>query len=274
MRQKRSHIGCLFWVALILLVVVIFLFNRPKIDQVLKSTGLSNLVSKQTTEPALPTITRTSPKPELPSGAGPRANPGSPQTPGQPEKTRPPSSSPASNTPSQNKTTSQRQPVSKQDTGPNVKSPASSQSPQKVITQQFQLYFVKIGAAGRPVLAPVSEKINFVDDPLTKTFESLLQGVTAGGHSDGLRSLIPDGTKLLSATVRNGTAYLDFNDRFRFNSYGVEGYNVQLEQVVYTATQFQTVKRVQILLDGKIRRFLASEGVSIDKPLERSSFTG
>lgn len=275
MKRKRSHVGCLFWVALILLVIVVFLFNRPKIAQVLKTTGLTTLVTKKPKQPTAPSVTRTplvQTKPEV------TLQPGAPQGPGGAARPSGPSDNTGRPTPTGNST----QPASgKQENGSTSSgSSAGSASgrsvtpPSKVLTRQFELYFVKVSANGNAVLTPTSQKIEFVDSPLTKTFDSLLQGVPSNSGSNGLRSLIPEGTKLLSASVRDGTAYLDFNDRFRFNPYGVQGYDAQLKQVVYTATQFQTVRRVQILLDGKVRRFLASEGIPIDKPLDRSSFSG
>lgn len=273
MKQKRSHIGCLFWVALILLVLVVFLFNRPRIDQVIKSTGLSNLITKQAPERKSPLVQRSpqvDTKPPVtvePGPGGGTANPsgsGGTQSPNEPVKSPPEKSTPKS-------VTKQTVPTR---TTPGTGVSTSGGGKPRVVSRQYQLFFVKVDSNGRPVLAATEQTIDFVDSPLTKTFDTLLQGVSSKDSGDGIRTLIPEGTKLLSASVRNGTAYLDFNDRFRFNSYGVEGYNAQLEQVVFTATQFNTVKRVQILLDGKVRKYLAPEGIAIDKPLDRSSFSG
>jgi spore germination protein GerM len=85
-------------------------------------------------------------------------------------------------------------------------------------------------------------------------------------------TLIPAGTKLLSAKVSGGVAYLNFNENFEINTYGVEGYIHQLEQIVYTATAFSTVNSVQFLIEGQKRDYLGSEGQWIGSPLSRSSF--
>ena len=61
--------------------------------------------------------------------------------------------------------------------------------------------------------------------------------------------------------MKDGTAYLDFSEAFRFNSLGKEGLSAQLQQVVYSATEFSTVKRVQILLEGKTADYLGPEGL-------------
>ena len=85
-------------------------------------------------------------------------------------------------------------------------------------------------------------------------------------------SLIPEGTKLLGASVKNGVATLNFNENFEFNTIGVEGYIGQLMQIVYTATEFSTVKSVQFLIEGQHKDYLGSEGQWIGSPLARSSF--
>jgi spore germination protein GerM len=85
-------------------------------------------------------------------------------------------------------------------------------------------------------------------------------------------SLVAPAARLRKAQVKDGTAYLDFSEDFRFNSLGKEGLSAQLEQVVYSATEFPTVKRVQILLEGKTEDYLGPEGLFIGKPLSRDSF--
>ena len=44
---------------------------------------------------------------------------------------------------------------------------------------------------------------------------------------------------------------MDFNESFRFNPQGLEALNAQLRQVVYAATEFPSVKEVQVLIEGK-----------------------
>ncbi|MFP4563356.1 MAG: hypothetical protein ACLFRY_08590, partial [Spirochaetia bacterium] len=46
MKKKRSSIGCLFWLALILLVAVIFLFNRKTIVTVIRKTGFDSILTR------------------------------------------------------------------------------------------------------------------------------------------------------------------------------------------------------------------------------------
>jgi spore germination protein GerM len=81
-------------------------------------------------------------------------------------------------------------------------------------------------------------------------------------------TLIPEGTRLLSAMVRGQTAYLNFNEEFQFNTYGMEGYAAQIRQVIWTATEFSTVADVQILIEGRRLDYLG-ESIPIGSPLNR-----
>jgi spore germination protein GerM len=118
----------------------------------------------------------------------------------------------------------------------------------------------------------ISRTITKNDSPLTGNIQLLLAGPNASERSKGCRSLIPDGTRLLSASVRDGVALLNFSEEFEYNRVGVEGYLGQLMQIVYTATEFSTVNSVQFLIDGQKKEYLGSEGVWIGSPLSRSSF--
>lgn len=109
------------------------------------------------------------------------------------------------------------------------------------------------------------------DSPLAEAIGALMTGPSESYRKRGYSSLIPQGTKLLSATIRGGTAYLSFSDQFQFNTYGIEGVAAQLRQIVWTATEFDTVKDVQILIEGRRVDYLGSEGIWIGSPIGRSS---
>ena len=100
----------------------------------------------------------------------------------------------------------------------------------------------------------------------------LLQGLTPSEIEKEFLTLIPKDTKLLSAKVQDKIAYLNFNEAFRFNTFGQEGSIAQIEQIVFTATEFSTVDKVQFLIEGKVIEYLGSEGVYIARPLDRNSF--
>lgn len=138
-------------------------------------------------------------------------------------------------------------------------------------TVAAKICFVAIDSDGPVIRKEVNRQVA-KDSPLTESLNSLLTGPSAMESKTGCRTLIPAGTKLYSAVVKNGTATLNFSEEFEFNTYGVEGYLGQLMQIVYTATNFSTVQNVQILIEGEKKEYLGSEGVWIGSPLSRASF--
>ena len=140
-------------------------------------------------------------------------------------------------------------------------------------TTEVQLCFVNIDGDGSVVRQVIKRKVPKSDSPLTTSINLLLQGPDSTKSAErNCMTLIPTGTKLLSAKVSGGVAYLNFNEAFEINTYGVEGYIHQLEQIVFTATSFSTVNSVQFLIEGQKRDYLGSEGQWIGSPLSRSSF--
>lgn len=139
-------------------------------------------------------------------------------------------------------------------------------------TRDAVLYFISVDNSGTLVREKIIRQVKKTDSPLTMAINSLLTGPTTGENQKGIISLIPAGTKLLSATVKNGTAVLNFNESFQFNTKGIEGCRGQLMQIVYTATEFSTVDNVQFLIEGQRKEFLGTEGIRIGYPLTRASF--
>lgn len=143
----------------------------------------------------------------------------------------------------------------------------------KKTTVDLQLCFVIIDGNGSVTRKLVKRTVTKNDSPLVTAVNELLKGPdTSLSAEKNCMSVIPEGTKLLSAKVQNGVAYLSFNEKFEINAYGVEGYINQLMQVVYTATSFPTVNSVQFLIDGQKQDYLGPEGQWIGSPLSRNSF--
>lgn len=150
---------------------------------------------------------------------------------------------------------------------PQKTSPAQNVS--QSATRTATLYFVSIGADGSVNRQAVKRQLAKSDSPLTDAIKALLAGPVPGEKN--AMSLIPSGSKLIGASVKDGVATLNFNENFEFNTYGVEGSIGQLMQIVYTATEFSTVKSVQFLIEGEKKEYLGSEGQWIGTPLARSS---
>jgi spore germination protein GerM len=132
------------------------------------------------------------------------------------------------------------------------------------------LYLVQVDPDGTILRTRVTRNIPVTGSPLVDALNVLLQGPSVEENSRGLISLIPRGTRVLSAAVRSSTAYINFNENFLFNEYGVEGYAGQLRQIVWTVTEFSNVKDVQILIEGRRMDYLG-ESIWIGSPIGRES---
>ncbi|MGL1894533.1 MAG: GerMN domain-containing protein [Spirochaetaceae bacterium] len=137
------------------------------------------------------------------------------------------------------------------------------------VKKKIRLFFIKVNDDGEIVLKSVLKSIYVGKSPLSKTLERLLVGPDTQDINRGLLTLVPDGAVVLSISIKDGVAYLNFNEMFRFNSLGVEGYIAQIKQIVYTATEYESVDSVQFSIDGAIQEYLGPEGVYIGRPISR-----
>ncbi|MCQ2577191.1 MAG: GerMN domain-containing protein [Treponema sp.] len=135
----------------------------------------------------------------------------------------------------------------------------------------LSLCFISIAPDGSINPKVITRSVNKSDSPLTEAIRLIIAGPDkmASAEKD-LMSLIPKGSKLIGASVKDGVATLNFNDEFAINTDGEEGFKAQLMQVVYTATSFSTVKSVQFLIEGEKVDFLG-QGHWVGTPLTRNS---
>ena len=166
----------------------------------------------------------------------------------------------------------QERPAAKEKPKTTVSAPVKESVQEKTAVRRARLHFLSIKPDGTTALLPVDRELPQSDSPLRDAVLALLGGPDAREKDRGLVSMIPAETRLRSATVKSRTAYLDFSESFRFTAGGVEGLTAELRQVVSTATEFPTVDKVQILIEGQKVQYLGTEGVRIDEPLSRASF--
>jgi spore germination protein GerM len=140
-------------------------------------------------------------------------------------------------------------------------------------SKNSRVYFSKLSNDEKLILVGVNRNIIYDNTPLTETIKILLNGPSNNEKSSDLITNIPNNTKLISIWIKNNTAYINFSNEFQYNSYGKDSTITQIKQVVYTATEFSNVKYVQILINGKIKKYLGGEGILIEKPFSRSDFS-
>lgn len=141
-------------------------------------------------------------------------------------------------------------------------------------TMNIKLYFMVLKAGGYFERKEVVRTMKKSDSPLVDSINALIAGPNSSEKDVGCRTLVSSGTRLLSASIRNGVATLNFNSALeQQKDAGIEGLRGQLEQIVYTATAFPTVDSVQFLIEGEKKSFFeGGEGVWIGTPLNRNSF--
>jgi spore germination protein GerM len=133
------------------------------------------------------------------------------------------------------------------------------------------LYFIQLDAEGTILHSPVSRSLPNSDTPLEDAVKALLDGPSLEEQQQGLISLIPSGTNLLSLMIRLETAYINLSEDFLYTPYGSEAYTAQLQQLVWTATEFPTIKDVQLLIEGKKLDYLG-DITWIGSPIGRDAF--
>jgi germination protein M len=238
-RDRRSSRGCLFWAVLAVVILSIAVAARKPLEE-----AFGRLFGRQ--KQAAPTVVVAPPAPQPVEPARPLAPPATSPSPAQPAQAP---------------------------RGTKTETPVITVAPpEKPPVRKARLFFATVGEDGKILLKGVIRPIPTSDSPLRDTLQTLMAGPTSPEMNQGLLTMIPGGARLRSVTVRGDTAYVDFSESFRFSTLGREGLNAQLQQVVYAATEFPTVKRVQILIEGARVQYLGPEGIRIDAPLTRSSF--
>ncbi|HWI54912.1 MAG TPA: GerMN domain-containing protein [Desulfobacteria bacterium] len=91
-------------------------------------------------------------------------------------------------------------------------------------------------------------QIQMVQGLAKATVEQLIQGPT----QKGLTRTIPQGTKVREIDIKNGLCRIDLSKEFKENHWGgSSGEILTVYSLVDTLTQFDTVKQVEILIEGQ-----------------------
>lgn len=105
----------------------------------------------------------------------------------------------------------------------------------------------------------------------TAALRELCAGPTGAEQEAGLGTTIPAGTEVLGISLKNGVATVDLSAAYGSGG-GSLSMMARIAQVVYTLTQFPTVKSVSFALDGTPITSLGGEGVSVTPPQTRSDW--
>lgn len=264
--KKNIKIAVFFWIIFALIIGIAFFIAKGRIKEVLDETGFVNEVFKDKKETVIDLAEPK--KPETVIEILPQESISQKDE----AKTSVQEAKVETITPAITQPTDQKEEnlsLSQSEKKENAKQEIK---PVQTTTTDLLLCFIAIESDGTVVRKELIRTIEKTTTPLTASLHALLAGPSLAEMEKGTMSLIPEGTKLLSASITDKVAYLSFSDEFNINKYGVEGYIGQLMQIVYTATAFSTIDSVQFLVNGQKQNYLGGEGVWIGTPLPRSSF--
>jgi hypothetical protein len=143
-------------------------------------------------------------------------------------------------------------------------SPTPSASPSGTTT--VSVYLLRgetLGVAHRKV--PATPAV------ATAAMTALLEGPNAREKAAGLTTAIPAGTTLNGVTIEDGTARVDLSDDYASGG-GSLSMQARVAQVVYTLTQFRSVKRVDFWIDGGLVETLGGEGLDLSAGQTRADW--
>ncbi|MDR2481125.1 MAG: GerMN domain-containing protein [Spirochaetaceae bacterium] len=271
--NKISQISksILFWLAFFTVITLLFIINVPKITQTWEKVfgkqdqqSLNQTETTETVEAAPPAVSLPPvERADFPSVSG-LEPPLTEQTAQEDLQSAPP----VSEAVGENDTAAAQSAV---DEAAQITAllPKENDAPQDF--RERSIYLVRVDATGIVFLFDVKRKIPANKSPLVTTLNVLLNGPTAEEKRMGLTSLVPDGTRILGASIERNTATINFNESFMFNTYGAEGYIAQLKQIIWTATEFPNISEVQIQINGKKIEYL-DDSIRLDRPRSRDSF--
>lgn len=161
-------------------------------------------------------------------------------------------------------TGSDLEPVTEASTFEKTKSadqPTASKTAEKT---EVILYFAS--AEGDKLVAE-KRKIPTVKGIAKETVQELIKGPS----DKKLKETLPKGTKLVDIDVKDGLATVSFSKEMHEKHLGSSnGEQITVYSIVNTLTQFPTIKRVQILIDGKAVETLAGH-FGIADPIEKNT---
>jgi spore germination protein GerM len=244
---RLGKTGCLFWILILIVIVIVVLYrSKGSFRDTFKSLKVFGEKTAEVTQKQAPK-TDEAPKPEIVNEDTALSGPvGAAENPAEEE---PVSATPPEKTP---------------------KATADAQKPVETKTVRTKsieatVYFVTINendGSAKPF--GVKRTVQFKDSPITRTLETLLDGVSQSEKNTGVISFIPRETKLISAGIKNGHLTVDFSGELEDNYSGRAAILLELSQILLTCFSFDTVQKVTIMIDGTHKGYITGEGVPLE----------
>lgn len=120
-------------------------------------------------------------------------------------------------------------------------------------------------------LVAVQRQISATRAVATATLKAWLKGPTCAEKERRIRSSVPEGTRLRGVSISDGVATVDLTRHFERTGLGTVYEGLLLEQLAWTITQFPSVERALLKIDGHFKEAYMGHGyiVNEEHPLTR-----
>lgn len=151
--------------------------------------------------------------------------------------------------------------------------PGGEPTPSTGETTTVRVYFLLGSFVDNAGLVPVLREIPKTPAVGSAAMSALLEGPNDDelGARPAMYTAIPEGTRFLGLTIKDGVATVDLSREFESGG-GSASVLGRLAQAVYTLTQFPTVKGVKFELDGEPVGAFSGEGVILDRAVDRDDY--
>jgi spore germination protein GerM len=133
--------------------------------------------------------------------------------------------------------------------------------------KEYYIYLLKLDQKSEKIsVRPVKRQGS--GSPLQSSLKELIKGPDRNEKKNGFISALPEDLKIRNIKIVGRNAVIDLNDAIETNANG-EILLTRIDQLVYTATQFDGIDGIIIKINGKEKKFLGGEGLSISGPIQR-----
>ncbi|SHO51267.1 GerMN domain-containing protein [Anaerocolumna xylanovorans] len=116
-------------------------------------------------------------------------------------------------------------------------------------------------------LVPSDLKVSY-DGNMQPIEKTIIGALMEGPVEANMKKCIPDGTRLLKVTTKDGICYVDFNENFLNKVEGVKA-EVVLYSVINSLDELSTVNKVQFTINGSTKKTF-QEDIPFDGLFERN----
>ena len=129
------------------------------------------------------------------------------------------------------------------------------ESEETVETIKINLYFFEV-INGQERIVEVEREISVTTDIAEKSIEELLKGPLSHEKKEGFLTLINEDTVLQSIEIKNGVAFVDFNEKLEEGVASSAWVTAIRSQIEKTLAQFEAIDSVIISINGRIEDVL------------------